>query len=129
MRASSPKLQVMNTALMTAQSPLTFEEARGNPEFWGRLVESAIGASLVNALKGIRVDLYYWADRNREVDFGLSMGESLVAIEVKSGRRKVSLPGIQAFSKCYPMKRKLLVGAQGISIEDFLLIAPEELFD
>ena len=127
-RASSPKLQVLNTALMTAQSLLTFEETRGNPEIWGRLVESAIGASLINAIKGTRADLYYWSDRNREVDFVLSRGESLVAIEVKSGRRKVNLPGIEAFSKCYPVKRKLLVGAQGISLEAFLLIAPEELF-
>lgn len=48
-RASSPKLQVMNTALMTALSGYTFDEARSDPEFWGRLVESAVGAHLANA--------------------------------------------------------------------------------
>jgi hypothetical protein len=127
-RASSPKLQVMNTALMTAQSLLTFEEARGNPEFWGRLVESTVGASLTNTIKGTRVDLYYWLDRSREVDFVLNRGDSLVAIEVKSRRKKVNLPGIDAFSKRYPVKRKLLVGEQGINLEEFLQIVPEELF-
>src|SRR6058998_4018897 len=42
-RGSSPKLQVLNTALMSAQSGLSLEEARAEPEFWGRIVESAVG--------------------------------------------------------------------------------------
>ncbi len=41
-RGSSPKLQVFNTALITAQSGMTLAEARANREFWGRLVESAV---------------------------------------------------------------------------------------
>ena len=36
-RGSSPKLQVLNTALMTAQAGLTPDEATVEPEFWGRL--------------------------------------------------------------------------------------------
>ena len=35
-RASSPKLQVFNTALMTASSGLSLAEARRDREFWGR---------------------------------------------------------------------------------------------
>ncbi|MCK4418113.1 MAG: ATP-binding protein, partial [Candidatus Latescibacteria bacterium] len=35
-RASSPKLQVFNTALITAQSQLSLEAAKQNHEFWGR---------------------------------------------------------------------------------------------
>ena len=31
---------------------MTLAEARGNREFWGRLVESAVGAHLVNASAG-----------------------------------------------------------------------------
>ena len=48
-RASSPKLQVLNTALMTAPSGLSAEEVRDDREFFGRLVESAVGAHLANA--------------------------------------------------------------------------------
>ena len=48
-RASSPKLQVFNTALITAQSGVTLPQARRDRAFWGRLVESAIGAHLANA--------------------------------------------------------------------------------
>ena len=43
-RGSSPKLQVLNTALMSAQSGVSLADARRNREFWGRVVESAVGA-------------------------------------------------------------------------------------
>ena len=123
-RASSPKLQALNTALITAQSPLNFKEAKQDTGFWGRLVESCVGATLFNSLKGENIDLFYWASRNREVDFVLSRGKELAALEVKSGRRKTALPGITAFSKEFPVTRKLLVGAQGIEVSDFLLTPP-----
>jgi len=128
-RASSPKLQVLNTALMTAPSQLTLNEARQDPEFWGRLVESAIGASLANGIRGKNIDLFYWSSGNREVDFVLCRGRELIAIEVKSGKRRTNLPGIGAFSKEFKVKRKLLVGAQGIQPKDFLLTPPEKWFE
>ena len=80
----------------------------------------------MNGIKGESIELFYWSSRNREVDFILSGGENLVAIEVKSGRRKVTLPGIDTFSKEFPVKKILLVGAQGIPIADFLLTPPVE---
>ncbi len=48
-RGSSPKMQVLNTALMSALSGMSLAEARADREFWGRLVESAVGAHLANA--------------------------------------------------------------------------------
>ena len=74
------------------------------------------------------MELFYWSSRNREVDFVLSRKDELIAIEVKSGRNKGSLPGIAAFSEEFKVKRKLLVGSKGISLDEFLLIPPEELF-
>lgn len=120
-RASSPKLQVLNTALMTAQAPLSFEEARGNRDTWGRLVESAVGAHLHNSSAGADVEISYWRDRGKEVDFILRSGGSIVALEVKSSRRKESLPGMAAFGKLHPAAKKLTVGEQGIPLEEFLL--------
>ncbi len=125
-RASSPKLMVLNSALMTTQSQSTIEEAKADSEYWGRLVESTVGATLVNGLKSTQIEIFYWSDRNHEVDFVLQRGKTLVAIEVKSGRRKVSFPGIEAFSKRFKVKRNLLVGTGGIPLEEFLLIPPEE---
>ena len=128
-RASSPKLQVLNTALITAPSQLTMTEARQDPEFWGRLVESAVGATLANGIRGRGIELFYWASRNREVDFVVRRAQDLTVIEVKSGRRKTSLPGVEAFSREFKVKRKLLVGAQGIHLKEFLLTPPEQWLD
>jgi predicted AAA+ superfamily ATPase len=118
-RASSPKLQVLNTGLMTALSNFTFEEAKQDTDYWGRLVETAVGAALYSGLSRIGAELYYWSGGNREVDFVLAKHKDLVAIEVKSGRRKTSLPGIEAFSKEFKVKRKLLVGPHGLPLDQF----------
>lgn len=120
-RSSSPKLQVLNTALMTAQSGFTFEEARADREFWGRLVESAVGAHLANAAAGGTGEVSYWRNRNREVDFVVRAGSLLTAIEVKSGRAPDALPGMAAFAEVFNPGRTLLVGGDGIPIDEFLL--------
>ena len=125
-RASSPKLLVLNTALMTALSRKAFSEAKNDPSYWGRLQETAVGATLSNGLKGLDVELSYWSHRNQEVDFILHLGKNVVAIEVKSGRKKASLPGIEAFTKEFKVTKKLLVGAQGIPLKEFLLTSPEK---
>ena len=119
-KASSPKLQVLNTALITAQTDTGFERTRLDGEKWGRLVESAIGAHLINITQGTDVAVLYWRDRNREVDFVLKKGKELIALEVKSGRAKTSLPGMEAFSKNYRAKKLLLVGGGGIGVDEFL---------
>lgn len=119
-RASSPKLQVLNTALMTALADTTFAGVPADRDRWGRLVESAVGAHLLNSATGTGIVVYYWLECNREVDFVLVSGKSAVAIEVKSGRRETALPGMAAFAKAFPVKRQLLVGAQGIPLDEFL---------
>ena len=120
-RGSSPKLQVLNNALMTAQSGLTLREARADPEYWGRVVESAVGAHLANAAAVGVCQLFYWRERNREVDFVTRAGRTLVAIEVKSGRSPQTQPGLGAFAESFRPQRGLLVGGDGIAIEEFLL--------
>ncbi|EQD49877.1 ATPase, partial [mine drainage metagenome] len=84
-RGSSPKLQVFNTALMTAQCDLPLREARKDREFWGRLTESAVGAHLVNAAAEGSCELFYWREDNQEVDFIVRAGRKITAMEVKSG--------------------------------------------
>jgi hypothetical protein len=120
-RGSSPKLQVLNTALMSAQSGLSFEEARADRELWGRLVESAVGGYLANAAAAGECELSYWRERNHEVDFVTRAGRTVTAIEVKSGRAQDAYPGLAAFAEAFKPTRKLLVGADGIPVEEFLL--------
>src|SRR5271170_2033051 len=130
-RGSSPKLQVLNTALMSAQDNRSLTEARKDGDHWGRLVESCIGAHLVNSSFGTNISVTYWRERNHEVDFILRQGKTTVAIEVKSGGRRDSLPGMEAFVKQFKPQRQLLVGGQGMALEEFLsrpaaqLIAPK----
>jgi predicted AAA+ superfamily ATPase len=119
-RGSSPKLQVFNTALLTAQAGLTPAEARADSDFWGRLTESAVGAHLANAAASGFCDLYYWREGNREVDFVLRKGRTLVGIEVKSGRAPLAHSGLAAFREVFKPKRTLLVGGDGIPVEEFL---------
>lgn len=126
-RSSSPKFQVLNTALITAQMPLSFTEAKANPAQWGRLVESAIGAHLINITQDTNIKIFYWRERNREVDFILTKGKDIVAIEVKSGKKKEVLPGIALFAKIYAPKKVLLVGTGGMEIKDFLALAAEQI--
>ena len=125
-RGFSPKLLVLNTALMTATSGRSFEAASRDRDFWGRLVESAVGAHLVNGLAGTRDEVLYWRDRGREVDYVVRGGDqSSCVIEVTSGRRKESLPRLDAFDKAFRPRRKLLVGGQGMPVDEFLLASPE----
>jgi hypothetical protein len=120
LRGSSPKLQVLNTALMTAGSGLALAEARGDGETWGRLVESAVGAHLANAAAGGACTLHYWRERGVEVDFVARAGRQLVAIEVKSGRAPQAHRGMAAFAAAFKPQRTLLVGGDGVAVEDFL---------
>jgi len=119
-RASSPKLQVLNTALMSAMEGISPEESRKDRSFYGRLVESAVGAHLANAARVEGLELFYWRDRNREVDFVVRKNRKLTAIEVKSGLRRDCLPGMSAFVEAYQPTRCLLIGGDGIPLEDFL---------
>ena len=119
-RGSSPKLQVLNTALMSAQDPRSIAEARQDGDYWGRLVESCVGAHLFNTTFGTNISVTYWRERNHEVDFVLQQGKTVVAIEVKSGGRRETLPGMDAFVRPFKPKRQLLVGGQGIALEEFI---------
>lgn len=120
-RGSSPKLQVLNTGLITALSGLTLRAARTDLEFWGRLVESAVGAHLINTSAGTDAEVFYWRERNMEVDFVLRAGRRLTAIEVTTSGRKGALSGMRAFAKAFHPSRQLLVGGQGVPLEEFLL--------
>lgn len=119
-RASSPKFQVWNTAFLSAYSHLNFQTAGQTPDFWGRLVESAVGAHLLNQARLELFEVFYWREGNQEVDFVVRHGKNLLAIEVKSGRTRVNT-GMAKFASLFPTARLLQVGNQGIPLDVFLL--------
>ena len=126
-RGSSPKFQVYNNALITAQSDETYEKAIINPELWGRLVESSVGTHLINHSISERYNLYYWRDGNYEVDFVLEKGDKVIGLEVKSGV-KAENAGMGIFAERFHPEKVLLVGTGGIPYDEFLKLNPKELF-
>ena len=127
-RAASPKFQVFNMALMSALSPYRQKEILKQSEIYGRWVESAIGTHLLNQSLTDQLDLFYWREGNQEVDFVLQKGNKTIGIEVKSGRNKSST-GIPAFSQRFNPTKILLVGREGIPIEEFLTTPVSNLFE
>ena len=127
-RRSSPKLNVLNPALMTAGSGYTFEEARADRSFWGRIVESAVGAHLFNTAAP-ETQLHYWRESPHEVDFVLRRGPRLVAIEVKSGSARMDRRGMGEFERRFRPDRSLIVGERGIPLDEFLTAPADRWFE
>lgn len=125
---SVPKLIVYNTALLSALSNVKFEKVFVEPKMWGRWVESAVGAYLLNKSEDLGYHVYYWRDRNDEVDFVLEYNRSLIAIEVKSGRRTTNV-GLSVFHEKFHPLTSFVVGSGGIPIEEFLSADLENLLD
>ena len=125
-KSSSPKFQVYNTALISAQTNYSFTEAMGNPAIWGRLVESAVGAHLLNHAVSGDFALSYWREGDEEVDFVIEQ-KVLIGIEVKSGSVQRT-SGMASFKKKFNPDKVLLVGNSGFSWQDFLKMKPSELF-
>lgn len=127
-KASIPKLQVFNNALKTIFSPHSFQRALLNRQAWGNILESSVGAFLINAAFSKRLDLYYWRDRDLEVDFILRKKESLIAIEVKCNSEKRT-EGLEKFKELYSPKEAFIVGDGGIPVENFLSMDINRLFE
>lgn len=133
-RGSIPKYQVYNNALLTAYKGRSFSMDRTDTAIWGRWVESAIGAHLLGMAEEVDYQVYYWreparnkADKDKEVDFIIVNDGEVIAIEVKSGRRRMN-SGLPAFEGAFHPKKSFVVGSGGVSLEDFLSCDVEVLF-
>ncbi len=126
-RGSSPKLILWNNALVTALSAYSRAGCREHPEFWGRLVENAVGAVLLSAFQGLTHEVYYWRRGDGEVDFIIHSPARTWAVEVKSSRTR-NTNGLRAFLDLHPKARPFIVGASGMPLEEFFRTRPQEIF-
>ena len=117
-RAGSPKLILWNNALMNAFCGRRTAAARKDGAWWGRLVENAVGAHLLNGLHRASYRISYWRNGGEKVNFVVAHGSSVWAVEVKSGR-PAKLSGLSAFRTRYPKAEALLVGSCGIPLAEF----------
>lgn len=127
-KASTPKLNVFNTALMSAAWGYSFEEARADRTFWGRLVESVVGAHLLNTAAPATA-VKYWRSGDHEVDFVLQRGPQVVGIEVKTGMRPFKPSGLAEFEKRFQPLRTLVVGTGGEPLHEFLSVPADQWFE
>ena len=127
-KASSPKWQVKNTALISALSHEYFDEVQKDLVKWGQIVESTIGSHLINKAEEGNYKVYYWRYRNEEVDYVLQKGDKIIGIEVKSGQSRPT-KGMATFKAKYTPYKLLLVGTSGLHWKEFLKLNPETLFE
>ena len=100
-RSSSPKMLPACPALYSMSAGIALGQ---DPEQRGRAFELAVGCELLH-LPG---QVYYWRERQNEVDFVYQYRQQLYAIEVKSGRKK-SAKGLQAFSAQAPSAKSIIL--------------------
>ncbi len=127
-RSSSPKFMVHNTAIMSGISNETFETLQADHKAWGRWVESAVGAHLLNqSFKDKKISIYYWREGKDEVDFVVEYKKRIIALEVKTSKVR-GLAGLNAFAKNYRPEKALVIGTDGIPWQDFLQMDIKTLF-
>jgi predicted AAA+ superfamily ATPase len=122
-RGSSPKLILWNNALINAVTGDSLSESIDNLSWWGRLVENAVGAHILNSLAGRPYSMYYWRERHLEVDFVLETPKQTWAIEVKSGKSS-TMKGMTKFCELYPEVHPLVIGPSGMELEGFFSSRP-----
>lgn len=125
---SVPKMMVYNTALLSALSGMTFEKVFTAPKQWGRWVESAVGAHILNMAENLDYKVYYWRERDDEVDFVIESNRRCVAVEVKSGSRPTDR-GLSKFAAAFHPVQSFVVGTGGIPLEEFLSWDLRTLFE
>lgn len=101
-KASSPKIIPSCSALIHAFTGS--DQFDQNSEWRGRVFEAAIGARLLQS----HGDVFYWREGHDEVDYILSLGNKIFAIEVKSGRKKQGR-GLIAFKQKFKEAKTLFV--------------------
>ena len=126
-RATIPKYQVYNNALLTVYAEESFESSITNHEHWGQIFESAIGSHIINQSFISHYEVYYWREKQDEVDFVLKRNKKLIAIEVKSNRES-NTSGLMKFKNLFHPSQAIIIGENGLKPEEFLSMPPDDLF-
>jgi predicted AAA+ superfamily ATPase len=127
-RASVPKFQVYNNALLAQMLNMSLEQAKADHKLWGQIVESAVGCHLLNHSYTENYKLFYWNENNAEVDFIIERNKEIVGMEVKTGKDSANA-GLSFFAEKFHPKHLFTIGTDGIDFETFFRMNPEEFFE
>lgn len=108
-RGSIPKILIFDNGLISSMSGLKFRNAIKNKSTWGRLIENAVGAQLYFLTQKIGGELFYWRDRDDEIDYVLRVGDKVKIIEIKSGTFNQGIPAFTAFKKKYKKCDQIII--------------------
>lgn len=127
-RASPPKLIPLSNAFLAASGHENLPTHQSDPQAWGRWVETACIAFLINS--GLTV--HYWREEPFEVDVVVENADGEWAIEIKSGAFSGGdLRGLFEFCKKFPSFTPIVIcenehqeparrsGVQSLSFEEF----------
>lgn len=127
-KGSTPKLVVLDNGIISSMSGHNFKPTFNNKSSWGRLLENAIGAQLYFLATNLGGELFYWKERDYEVDYILKIGNKIWAVEVKSGIPNKGIASLNIFKKRHPNASLITISnsktqksglMSNISIEDF----------
>lgn len=108
-RGSIPKILIFDNGLISAMQGLNFKDAMKDSTIWGRLMENAVGAQLYFLAQKAGGELFYWRDRNNEIDYVFKIGNKIKAIEVKAGRISGETPAFTIFEKKYKKAESITI--------------------
>jgi uncharacterized protein len=127
-KSSSPKILLLDNAIVTANSEKNHKTAFSDKDYWGRLFENAVGARLYWLAQEQGWELFYWRDRDNEIDYVLSIGDRLIAVEVKSGRPGKAKAALDIFANRYKNAEKVVISFKKKNLSNVKYLEAEEFF-
>ena len=127
-KGSTPKIIVLDNSIISSQAGNKFQSMIKDKTTFGRSLENAIGAQLYSLAVDLGGELFYWKERDYEVDYVLKLGSKIYAIEVKSGISKKLPCALTIFKKRYGNANLITISSskmqksepvKNINIEDF----------
>ena len=127
-KGSTPKIIILDNGIISSMSGNKFKSTIKDKTTWGRWLENAVGTKLYSLAINSGGELFYWKERDYEVDYVLKLGIKLSAIEVKSGVSKKLPCALTIFKKRYGNANLITISGsktqkielvKNISIEDF----------
>ena len=84
---------------------------------------------MVNNNVGKAAEVYYWRERDHEIDFVLKQGERVLGIEVKTTNSKKP-KGAEPFLKKFSGAKVITAAIQGgdVTVEELISLSVDEIF-
>jgi predicted AAA+ superfamily ATPase len=128
-KASTPKILVHDNGIVNALKGISYAGFLADKDYYGRVFENSIGINLYNSAKIVSGEIFYWRERNYEVDYVVKAHGIISAIEVKSGNSDVDVKGLKAFKRKYPEAVLIVISKKEVKIDGVTWVNPVNYFN